>query len=200
MKDQWDARYSGSDYVYGITPNRFFASAISSLAPGRLLLPGEGEGRNAVWAASKGWIVDAIDFSAVARAKALQLEQRFQVSLNSYIVSDLMKVVLPANCYDVAAEIFVHLPPPVRKHWHNKLIASLKPKGLLLLEAYHQSQLNFGTGGPQNPELLYTTQMLESDFAGFEMIRLEQLEESLSEGVLHQGLSSLVRMIARKRS
>ena len=73
IKEQWDNRYSADDYIYGIEPNSYFKSIIDSLKPGSLLLPGEGEGRNAVYAASKGWKVTAYDISTEGRKKAMAL-------------------------------------------------------------------------------------------------------------------------------
>ena len=61
MKTFWDARYSSKEFVYGKEPNDFFASELNKLNPGKMLLPGEGEGRNAAYAASQGWSVDAFD-------------------------------------------------------------------------------------------------------------------------------------------
>jgi len=45
MKTFWDARYSSKEFVYGKEPNDFFASELNKLNPGKMLLPGEGEGR-----------------------------------------------------------------------------------------------------------------------------------------------------------
>lgn len=48
-----------SRIAYGTEPNAFFKAQLDQLTPGRLLLPAEGEGRNAVYAAKKGWEVAA---------------------------------------------------------------------------------------------------------------------------------------------
>lgn len=72
MKNEfWNKRYETNDTVYGIEPNEYFKSFIDSHKPGSILLPAEGEGRNAIYAAKRGWKVDAFDFSAVAQQKAL---------------------------------------------------------------------------------------------------------------------------------
>ena len=64
MKEFWNQRYSDSEYAYGKKPNRFFKREIDRLNPGSLFLPGEGEGRNAVYAATKGWNGHALDSSS----------------------------------------------------------------------------------------------------------------------------------------
>lgn len=54
MSNQWDERFGNTEYVYGKDPNAFFAEQLESLMIGNILFPCEGEGRNAVYAASKG--------------------------------------------------------------------------------------------------------------------------------------------------
>jgi len=71
MKEFWDNRYTENSNVYGVQPNAFFKSFIDQHEPGTILLPAEGEGRNALYAAAKGWTVDAFDFSAVARDRTV---------------------------------------------------------------------------------------------------------------------------------
>lgn len=55
MKNEfWNERYSANETVYGDKPNKFFKQFIDTHKPGKILLPAEGEGRNALYAASKG--------------------------------------------------------------------------------------------------------------------------------------------------
>ena len=79
MKEMWDQRFSGDEYVYGTEPNLFFKEKLEGLKPGKLLLPAEGEGRNAVFAARLGWQVKAVDYSVQARMKAISTPQLIKV-------------------------------------------------------------------------------------------------------------------------
>ena len=67
MNDQaafWDERYKGEDFAFGTAPNEFLVSQAHHLKPGlRALVPGDGEGRNGVWLAEQGLIVDTVDVS-----------------------------------------------------------------------------------------------------------------------------------------
>ena len=54
MSQFWDERYQSEAYVYGKEPNALFSTQLGRTDPGLMLLPGEGEGRNAVYAAMKG--------------------------------------------------------------------------------------------------------------------------------------------------
>ena len=88
MKTFWDERYSSEEYIYGKEPNEFFAEQIRRLGPGMILLPAEGEGRNAVYAAQIGWKVHAFDSSSVGAAKALDLAAEKNVNI-LYAISDI---------------------------------------------------------------------------------------------------------------
>ena len=54
----WDNRYDTEEYVYGTEPNDYLASMLNELPGGQVLCPAEGEGRNAVWLAQRGWLGD----------------------------------------------------------------------------------------------------------------------------------------------
>jgi hypothetical protein len=75
MKEQWNERYSASEYIYGTGPNTWLVEKLAGLQPGKILFPAEGEGRNAVHAARLGWNVAAFDQSEAGRKKALKLAE-----------------------------------------------------------------------------------------------------------------------------
>ena len=56
----WDARYAAQELVWSAEPNRFVVEELSDLPPGRALDVAAGEGRNAIWLASRGWRVTAL--------------------------------------------------------------------------------------------------------------------------------------------
>ena len=163
MESFWDIRYSTDSFVYGKNPNDFFATALEGLIPGRILLPGEGEGRNAVYAATMGWEVDAFDQSRVAREKARTLMQDKGVHFN-YQVCELADYPFVKEHYDVIGLVYFHVPPPVRKLLHRNAVEALKPGGRIILEAFHTSQLGNPTGGPQALDMLFDKNALWDDF------------------------------------
>jgi SAM-dependent methyltransferase len=193
----WDERYSTEEYVYGKAPNEFFEKHLSKLKPGRLLLPGEGEGRNAVFAARLGWQVDATDQSIVAKSKAEKLANEFGVKIN-YSVCDINNYVFHENCYDAAAIIFFHLPGDIRSDINKKIFKSLKPDGTLILEMFNKGQLGRETGGPQDSDMLYSTEDIERDFSSLTTILLESKIITLDEGPKHSGEASVIRYIGIK--
>ncbi len=197
-KEFWNERFSSEEFIYGTEPNRFFKEQIDSIDPGYLLLPGEGEGRNAVYAALKGWQVDAIDFSESARNKALKLAKMNSVKIN-YFISDLTDFNYPESKYDLAGLFFVHLPDEIRNHIHNKIISSVKPGGKIILEAFNKNQINNNSGGPKDLNLLYDEKDILNSFRRMEILLLESITTELHEGNYHKGKADVIRFIGRKK-
>lgn len=197
MQQFWEQRYDQPAHVYGKQPNAFFKAILDDHEPGKLLLPAEGEGRNAVYAARKGWIVDAFDFSANARKKALRLAEENGVMIN-YYVSSIEDFSFEANTYDMVGLCYVHAPPAIRTFLHRRVIESLKPEGQVVLEAFNKKQITLNSGGPKKEALLYDESIIKLDFADLSVVYLEALQEELSEGAYHKGLAEIIRFIGKK--
>ncbi|MCU0415148.1 MAG: class I SAM-dependent methyltransferase [Ignavibacteriaceae bacterium] len=186
----WEERYSSEEYVYGVKPNQFFKQVLNKIPiPGKLLLPGEGEGRNAVYAAKMGWKVDAFDQSYNAKAKAEKLAMRNKVVIN-YSIVDLGTFTLTENHYNAASIIFVHFVPETRRTFHKKIIDSLKPGGKIILELFSKDQLGKSSGGPQDLEMLYSIDEIKNDFKV-----LNEENVFLDEGEKHKGEASVIRFV-----
>jgi SAM-dependent methyltransferase len=199
MNHFWDERYSSGQYIYGKEPNGFFASELRKRKPGRILLPGEGEGRNAVHAARSGWKVDAFDQSQVGREKALAFASEEGVGIN-YTLSTLDTFPFLPNHYDSIGLIFFHAFGPDRRYLHRQAVSSLKPGGFILLEAFHKDQLGKNSGGPRVGEMLFDEDMLLADFTEVEPLILEKQSVVLNEGAYHQGEASVISFTGLKRS
>lgn len=197
MKDFWENRYQEPEYAYGLEPNAYLRSFIENNPAGRLLLPGEGEGRNAVYAALTGWQVDAFDFSEQAREKALRLAAEQKVQIN-YLITDFTNLQLNAREYDAVALIFTHMPPQIRRAVHRQLANHLKINGTLLLEAFSKEQIHNNSGGPRNEVMLYTLEELREDFRYLKIDEITQLDVELDEGKYHRGKANVIRLLARK--
>ena len=113
MINMWDSRYAEDEYAYGTEPNEFFKETINKFdIDGKILLPAEGEGRNAVYAAKKGLDVTAFDISIEGTKKALQLAEHENVAIR-YEVGNLPELKLMNESFDAAAFIYAHFPPPI---------------------------------------------------------------------------------------
>jgi len=195
----WDQRFAEPGYKYGTAPNAFLQEHAVKLALGsRVLLPGDGEGRNGVWLAQQGHQVTSADMSAVGLQKASALATERGVALCTLQI-DLADWQPEPNSFDAVVLIFTHLPQSIRAGAHRRLASSLRSGGLLLQEAFHTDQLQHASGGPTDHAMLYTPDMLAADFVGLLTPVLSWAGEvTLSEGSGHQGLACVTRWIGQK--
>jgi len=204
MKEMWDSRYANKEYAYGIAPNNFFKAVLDQFKPnGKLLLPAEGEGRNAVFAAKMGLVVSAFDISTEGKRKALQLAEQENVSIN-YYVGELFDLPLINEKFDIAALIYAHFPPPLLSKYYKKVAELLNPGGLIILEGFSTGhielrKLNPNVGGPDKAEMLFSTESIQRDFPNFEIIQLEEITVDLKEGLYHNGKGKVIRFVGKKR-
>ncbi|MDP4934511.1 MAG: SAM-dependent methyltransferase, partial [Salibacteraceae bacterium] len=63
MKDFWNQRYAENEYAYGKEGNLFLKEQLSALDAKSMLLPADGQGRNACMAALMGVEAKAFDYS-----------------------------------------------------------------------------------------------------------------------------------------
>ena len=106
----WDQRFAGETFKYGLEPNAFLRAEATRLAPGsRVLVPGDGEGRNGVWLAQQGHRVCSVDASPVGLDKALQLARQRGVDIDVEL-GDLEVWAPVPGAWDALVLIYVHLP------------------------------------------------------------------------------------------
>lgn len=195
MKATWNERYQNSTYQYGINPNDFLTEQLQGLQPGRILVPAAGEGRDMVYAAKLGWEAHGFDLSEQGEAKAIQLARDQQVNVH-FKCMDAFKINYPLESFDVIALSFFHLPPEMRKAFHQRCVTWLKPGGRIILEGFNKSQLGKTSGGPKQVDWLFSSQELAEDFKGLTVQINEEKDRLLDEGPLHQGIASVIQFTA----
>ncbi|MDD2411739.1 MAG: class I SAM-dependent methyltransferase [Bacteroidales bacterium] len=193
----WDEKYRNSEYIYGTHPNAFFREELLRIPPGILLLPAEGEGRNALFALENNWKVEAIDSSVEAQKKALKLCHKYTSRLN-YQVHNLEEFNYPHEKHDAIALIYAHFDSDVRTKIHSRIISSLKPGGTLILEAFSKEQITFSSGGPKSIEKLYSLDEILKDFESLHVLHANTIKTDLKEGKHHNGEASVVRFVGKK--
>jgi SAM-dependent methyltransferase len=145
--EHWDARYASSERVWSGAPNHRLVAEVGSLAPGRALEVGCGEGADALWLAARGWRVTAVDVSAVAleRAAARAAEQGDGVAARiAWERADARTWSPRADAYDLVTAHFLHPPPEERPRVVRRLAAAVAPGGLLLYVGHDPSDPLFG--------------------------------------------------------
>lgn len=197
----WDARYGGSDYLFGTEPARFLVEQAGHLAgAGRVLAVADGEGRNSVWLAGQVPAVTAFDASSVAVGKARALAEREGVSVDLR-VADTEGWDWEDEAFDAVVAIFIQFASPAqRAAIFEGMKRTLRPGGVLLLHGYRPEQLAYGTGGPPLAQNMYTAPMLRAAFADMTIERLAVYDREVREGRGHHGMSALIDLVARKPS
>ena len=201
--ERWNERYSNDEYAYGEQPNNFLREQLEKLKSGAILFPAEGEGRNAVFAAKLGWNVSAFDISAEGKNKALRLAKTNNVTID-YQVGELEKLNYNPEQFDAIALIYAHFPADIKSRYHKTLDKYLRKNGVVIFEAFSKNHIdhiakNEKVGGPKEIAMLFSIDELESDFASYEIIELEEKEIELNEGMFHNGQGSVIRFVGRKK-
>lgn len=200
-QDFWNERYNDPEFIYGQEPNAFFHEQLLQLSPGRLLLPAEGEGRNAVFAAKNGWTVEAFDWSEVGKQKAESWAEANGVNIN-YQVAKAEEVTYPPASFDALAYVFSHFSKSIRQEVTGKLLSYLRPGGHVIFQCYSKEQLDyqrrFDSGGPKSADMLYSLAEVREEFARLAFDLLEIKEVELKEGNHHEGPASVLQFVGRK--
>jgi 2-polyprenyl-3-methyl-5-hydroxy-6-metoxy-1,4-benzoquinol methylase len=201
--EKWNDRYRDKEFAYGEQPNNYLKEQLEKLPPGKILFPAEGEGRNAVFAASLGWQVCAFDISAEGQKKALQLAQRNNLSID-YTVGDLQTVNYKADQFDAIALIYAHFPADIKSALHKSLDKYLRSGGTIIFEAFSKRHIEFiakneKVGGPKDIAALFSVEEIRNDFNNYDIIELMETEIDLHEGIFHNGQASVIRFIGRKQ-
>lgn len=201
--ERWNERYRSEAYAYGETPNLFLAAQLELLTPGSILFPAEGEGRNAVHAAKKGWNVSAFDISDAGRIKAMKLAAAHQVSIN-YQVGELHTLNYSESQFDALALIYAHFPAAIKSGMHRSLDKLVRKGGVIIFEAFSKNHIaynsvNEAVGGPKDIDQLFSIDEIKADFTGYDILELEEKEIELNEGLYHIGRGSVIRFVGKKQ-
>ncbi len=151
---QWDNRYSTSELIWTGQANQFVEKHLADLEPGTAIDLGAGEGRNAVWLATRGWTATAVDFSQVGLDKANQLAAEHGVEIAT--VCDDATTWQPDAPVDLVVLSYLQLPSEQQRVILEHAATWLTPGGTLLVIAHDRSNVDKGYGGPPSPEVCYT--------------------------------------------
>lgn len=201
-KNRWDERYGETEYAYGKDPNVFFKRCLASLIPGHILMPADGEGRNGVYAAEKGWQVTSTDLSQEGKFKTLELAKERRVTVE-YLVGDLEKMDFPYDSFDAIGLIYAHFAAAKKAKLHKQLGQWVKPGGMIIFEAFSKNHLplvleNPEIGGPKDEGMLFSIEELKEQFSGFRQLYLQEETIEFSEGKYHVGKGKVIRFIGIK--
>ena len=160
-KEFWEDHYREQAVAHhGGDPNPSLVAEVASLAPGRALDAGCGHGADAIWLASSGWRVTAVDVSPTALAHARERAAAHSDDVASridWVEADLAAWSPPEDAFDLVTSHYVHVPAAAREGFTRRLAAAVMPGGSLLVVGHDASGLHEGAHG-SSPEAYVTAE------------------------------------------
>lgn len=182
--DQWNARYAEaaekSDTVWSLSPNAWIADTVGHLDPGTAVDLGAGEGRNALWLASLGWEVTAVDFSSVGLATGAARAAELGVDIQ-WVTADATTWVSPQQV-DLVVIAYLQLPADDLSRAISNAVGYLAPGGTLAVIGHDVDNLTRGVGGPRSTDMLYSVDAVRAAAAGLEIVEARQFDRVSEQG------------------
>lgn len=207
-KEKWERRYAEREDSPG-TPNPVFVEEVRGLAPGRALDLAAGDGRHAIYLATLGWQVTAVDFSHTALKRGQRFAAAARVGTRGrdlggidWIQADLTQFTPSPGAFDLVAIMFLHIPWEEMRGVLARAQESLAPGGTFLLMGHHRDNLGRGTGGPQDPGVLYTEKEVAEGLSELEVVKQEAIErrpEHAGEATAEPGVLALDCLVRARR-
>ena len=182
VRSAWDRAYARQDYIFGKKPVEFLRKNIHLLPKGRALDIAMGEGRNAVFLAKKGFLVEGVDISHVGLRKAQMLAAENGVKIRT-VNADLSTYKIKKNAYDVIANFYYY-----QKDLFDKIKAGLRPGGIVIYESYTKEHQKISKTDWLEKHLLKKGELREA-FSDLEILHYSETSD---------GKKAVASLIARK--
>jgi SAM-dependent methyltransferase len=149
VRSRWNAAFAEGAPALDRAPSRLLVESVRGRAPGTALDLGSGQGRNALFLAEAGWSVTGVDISEVAVEQARQLARTRRATVH-FMIADLDGYDLGRERWDLITSFYMH-------GWHDRsptdvpsrIVAALKPGGLLVMEGFARPDVSFGFDAAQ---------------------------------------------------
>lgn len=196
--NNWQQRFDTKTFVYGMEPNEFVKQNYETFKGSKKIGAfAEGEGRNAVFLSTKGYMLTAFDFAQSGLDKTRKFASESHVHVATRLV-DLITDEVPVNEFNGAVMIFGHFHKEYQKMVFDKVIQSVKTGGKIMMEMYSEEQINYKTGGPLNINMLYNEKEVFNWCSDYKIEHFYAGEVERYEGELHKGLSHVIQLIIEK--
>ncbi len=183
---EWDARYADGP-VWTREPNVWVRREVEHLAPGRALDVAAGDGRHALWLASLGWSVTAVDLSieGVRQGAASAREHACADDAAAaddpapgdiaWVVADARTPAIAAAWADLVVVAYLHLPAEDLAVALGRAADAVAPGGRAVVVGHDVRNPAEGTGGPQDVAVL-TSPSLVADALRQHGLQVERAE------------------------
>lgn len=160
-EQSWEERYRSRSAVWSGQPNLQLMTEAAGLDRGEALDVGSGEGADALWLASRGWQVTAVDFSTTALQRGSAHAEALGADVASrirWVHADLTTWPPPRRRFDLVSAQFMHLLRAEREALFARLAGAVAPRGTLLVVGHHPSDLQTTVPRPSLPDLYFTAE------------------------------------------
>lgn len=172
-RDDWNERYAGRGYVWEVAPNQFVEQHLAGLEPGTAIDLAAGECRNAVWLATIGWRVTAVDFSTVGLDKGRRLAADEHVADSIEFVTADATSYRPDEAVDLVVISYFQASPSERRIALEHAATWLRPGGTVFVVAHDRSNHEHGYGGPSSVDRCYDVDSTVDALRGLEVVTAE---------------------------
>lgn len=184
--EMWNRVLTSDEPRFNTEPNAFLVRMIQGREPGRALDVGMGQGRNAIWLAREGWQVSGFDPADKAVALANELAAKAGVTITTATVGS-EEFNWGSERWDLVVLSYVSV-----REWVETIERSLRPGGLIVLEAFHEDATKKGSIGRG---VVWRTNELLETFSGFRILRYE---DEVADADFGKGETRVVRLLAMK--
>jgi tellurite methyltransferase len=181
---RWDERFKGKEFALGKEPNPFLKKYLPFLPRGKALDIAAGEGRNAVFLATHGFEVDAVDISGEGVRKIRKLAKEAGVRVQA-IRSDLDVYPIEEKKYALIVNFYF-----LRRSLLPRMKKGLKKGGRVIFETYTLEHRALGAEGPRQSKYFLKPNELLRLFKDFRILFYR--EGIFREGGKRKAVASLI--------
>lgn len=191
----WDKKYSTDEYIYTKTANRFVIEYCEKLTGKKAIDLAGGEGRNSIWLAKQGFLVENIDFSQVALDKFIKFAEDEKLE-NKVLAtcSDATKFKSQLTEIDLGVIAYLQIPQRKLAKAIRKLASKIKPGGYLFGVWHSRDNLTQGFGGPRDPKVLPNLESITKALKGTGLV-IEELTNRDGQIQTREGLKPSITLV-----
>ncbi|TDC59618.1 class I SAM-dependent methyltransferase, partial [Actinomadura sp. GC306] len=177
-KEYWERHWQQSGGAHDVPPNPYLEREVGGLVPGAALDAGCGAGAEAVWLASRGWEVTAVDISAEVLARAAGRAAVSGVGGRVRWVEADLGAWEPGTRFDLVTTHYAH-PAMPQLEFYERIAGWLSPGGTLLIVGHLHSH-GHGHGPPAEASVTAADVVARLDGAQWEIGVAEERHRTLT--------------------
>lgn len=138
----WEKEYRNVDSLWGFKPNGILSQYVGMLPDnGEVLDIGIGEGRNALFFAAQGFVVEGIDISETAVERCLELSKEHNLNVDAKI-QDITSFEIEPNKYSliILSNVLNFFPDNEIKNIIDKVKNGLQKNGLVYINVFDDKE------------------------------------------------------------